>query len=377
MRNLWIIMAAVFVIAGCGEKDMIITVGGLFPLTGNAATFGQSSRNGMQLAVDEIDADGGVKIKGAMMLIKAVYEDDEGAPEKAANACQKLISQNNVSAIIGAVMSKNSLAIAPICQASGIPMISPASTNVKVTEAGNYIFRACFIDPFQGAVMAKYAYNNLGSRKAAIIFDNGNDYNKGLSEIFKATFIQLGGKVVAEEAFTDEASTVDFKAQLTNIKAAAPDFLYSPNYYAADATIMKQAHEIGLNVPTGGGDGWDSPQLMEIGGKDVEGCVFSNHFSKDDTSRIVAAFVTNYRKAYGADPDALASLAYDATVILIKAMKSAGSVNGAALRDAIKTQTVQGVSGKITFDEKRNPIKTAVILKILNGKQTYITTINP
>jgi branched-chain amino acid transport system substrate-binding protein len=359
------------------SKNQDIIIGGLFPLSGNAATFGQSSKQGMQLAVDEANAQGGITVNGKISRVLPIFEDDEGQPEKAANACQKLISQNGVCMIIGAVMSKNSLAIAPICQDSRIPMISSASTNEKVTEAGDFIFRACFIDPFQGMVMANYAFKMLKARVAAIIYDNGNDYNKGLAEVFKRKFIELGGRIVAFEAFTDEANTVDFKAQLTNIKASKPDFLYCPNYYAADAMIMKQAHEVGLKVPTGGGDGWDSPKLVEIGGSDVDGCVFSNHFSKEDTSATVRNFVEKYRNKFGSVPDALASLAYDAATIGLSAIKKANTLNGEALKNAIKSISITGVSGTITFDEKRNPIKSAVILKMENGRQTFVTRINP
>jgi branched-chain amino acid transport system substrate-binding protein len=359
------------------KKDNKIIIGGLFPLSGSAATFGQSSKQGMQLAIDQANTQGGIIIDGKPVLLYPLYEDDEGLPEKAANACHKLISQNGVCAIIGAVMSKNSLAIAPICQDSRVPMISSASTNEKVTEAGDYIFRACFIDPFQGTVMADYAFHVLKAERAAVIFDNGNDYNKGLAEVFKRKFIELGGKIVAFEAFTDETNTVDFKAQLTNIKAAHPDFLYSPNYYSSDAIIMKQAHEIGLTVATGGSDGWDSPKLIEIGGSDVEGCVFSNHFSKDDTSSVVRDFVTQYRDAFGSEPDALASLAYDAASIALFALKSSGSTNGEILKNTVKKSQVQGVSGTIVFDEKRNPIKSAVILRIENGQQKFVMRVKP
>lgn len=359
------------------SKNQKIVIGGLFPLSGNAATFGLSSRQGMQLAVDEANAKGGIKVNGEIRQVQPIFEDDEGQPEKAANACQKLISQNGVCMIIGAVMSKNSLAIAPICQDSRVPMISSASTAEKVTEAGDYIFRACFIDPFQGSVMANYAYSILKARLAAVIYDNGNDYNKGLAGVFKQKFTALGGRIVAFEAFTDEANTVDFKAQLTNIKASKPDFLYCPNYYAADAMIMKQAHEIGLNVATGGGDGWDSPKLVEIGGKDVEGCVFSNHFSKEDTSPTVQNFVEKYNARFGSIPDALASLAYDAATIGLSAIAKAGSINGEALKNAIKSISIAGVSGTITFDKKRNPIKSAVILKMENGTQRFVTRISP
>ncbi len=360
----------------CSQKDAI-AIGGLFPLSGNAATFGQSSKQGMQLAINQVNEKGGIVIDAKRLMVLPVYEDDEGQPEKAVNACQKLISQNRVSAVIGAVMSKNSLAIAPLCQDSRIPMISPASTNEKVTEAGDYIFRTCFIDPFQGAVMADYARRVLKAAKAAVIFDNGNDYNKGLAEVFKKKFIENGGVIVASEAFTDEANTVDFKAQLTNIKASAPDFLYSPNYYASDAIIMKQAHEIGLFVATGGSDGWDSPKLVEIGGRDVEGCVFSNHFSKDDTAAVVKNFVSQYRATFGADPDALASLAYDAAAVIITTLQTVQSTSGDKLKNAIKDIRLHGVTGSIVFDKNRNPIKSAVILKIENGQQKFVTRANP
>ena len=374
---LMLLSACALLLLGCGRKERAIVVGGLFPLSGNAATFGQSSKQGMELAIARFNMRGGITVSGTKLPVKAIYEDDEGQPEKAANACQKLISQDRIVGLIGAVMSKNSLAIAPICQSARVPMISPASTNVNVTAAGDFIFRACFIDPFQGAVMATYAYATLGARRAAMIFDNGNDYNKGLAEVFKQKFTSLGGAVVASEAFTDEANTVDYKAQLTNIKAAKPDFLYCPNYYAADAVIMKQAHEIGLVVPTGGGDGWDSPQLDSIGGKDVEGCVFSNHFSKDDTSTIIIDFVKHYTEAFGSAPDALASLAYDAATIMLTAIEKTGSTDGTVLKDAIKGISVIGVSGAISFDDKRNPIKPAVILKMENGRQKYVATVNP
>jgi len=274
-------------------------------------------------------------------------------------------------------MSKNSKAIGPICQSKGVVMISPASTNPDVTLIGDSIFRVCFIDPFQGTVMARYAYNNLKVTKAAILYDNGNDYNKGLAHFFEQEFKRLGGDIVSKQAFTDEEKTVDFKAQLTTIKSAEPEFLYLPNYYAASALIMKQAKELGMDVPAGGGDGWDSPKLVEIGGADVEGGVFSNHFSKEDLSPEVQGFVTKYREKYGADPDALASLAYDAAFVLLSAVEKAGSLEGADIRDALKATQFKGATGNITFDENRNPIKSAVILQINNGQQQYLTTVNP
>jgi branched-chain amino acid transport system substrate-binding protein len=362
---------------GCSKGTKEIKIGGIFPMTGGSATFGKSSKEGMQIAVDEFNAKGGIAIDGKKLLIKPIYDDTAGQPEQAANVARKQIDQNRVVAIVGEVVSKNSLAMAPICQSKGIVMISPASTNPEVTQKGDYIFRVCFLDSFQGVVGARYAYNDLKVKKAAILYDNANDYNKGLAKFFSEEFKRLGGQIVASEAFTDEEKTVDFKAQLTKIKAAEPEFLYLPNYYGASALIMKQAKEIGLNVPAGGGDGWDSPDLVAIGGKSVEGGVFSNHFFKDDPHPEVQSFVKKYKELYSKEPDALASLAYDAAFVLMSAIEKAGSLKGANIRDVLKSIQINGVTGNITFDKDRNPVKSAVILQIKDGKQQYLTTVNP
>lgn len=353
-----------------------IILGGIFPMTGGAASFGQSSKNGMQMAIDEFNATTPI-VNGKKVTVKACYEDDEGQPEKAANAGLKLINQDKVTGIIGCIMSKNSLVVAPIAQRAQVPMISPTSTNPMVTEEGDFIFRACFIDPFQGTVMANFAYNTLGSRKAAVLFDNGNAYNEGLAEFFIKGFEQLGGEIVSEEAFTDEDKTVDYKAQLTNIKAKNPDFLYIPNYYQSAALIMKQSKEIGLNVKYGGGDGWDSPELVNIGGAAVEGGFFSNHFSKDDQRPIVQNFVQKYEAKFTNAPGAVATLAYDATQIFLRALVSVNSTNGTKIRDAIKATNSEFLTGNVSFDENRNPIKSAVVMTIKNGQQKYIKNINP
>jgi len=329
------------------------------------------------MAVEEFNAAGGATVDGVTTTINYINEDDTGSPEVGASAAQKLINQDKVIGIIGPLMSKVSLAVAPICQTAGIPMISHGSTATQVTLIGDYIFRACFIDSFQGIVMANYVWNTLKLKTAAVLYDNGNDYNKGLAEYFKAGFEKLGGKVVAYEAFTDEDKTIDYKAQLTKIKAANPQFLYLPNYYAAVALQLKQAREIGLNVPAGGGDGWDSPDLVKIGGAAVEGGVFSNHFSKDDPSPKVQTFVKAYTAKYGEAPDALAALAYDATGLFLDAFKRAGSINGADIRNAIRNTSYVGVAGTYKFDENRDPIKAAVILQIKNGQQVYVATVNP
>jgi len=386
MRRLLAIILVCALIVGVGvgckkaavtPTEQVVNLGGIFPMTGGSATFGSSCKNGVAMAVEEFNTAGGATVNGVKTTINSVIEDDTGSPEVGASAAHKLIDQDKVIGIIGAVMSKVSLAIAPICQAASVPMISPTSTNAGVTLIGDYIFRACFIDSFQGTVMANYVWNTLKLKTAAVLYDNGNDYNKGLAEYFKAGFEKLGGKVVAYEAFTDEATTVDYKAQLTNIKAANPEFLYLPNYYGSVALQLKQAREMGLNVPAGGGDGWDSADLVKIGGAAVEGGVFSNHFSKDDPSPKTQTFVKAYTAKYGAAPDSFAALAYDAAGLFLDAFKTAGSIKGSDIRDAMKNTSFVGISGAYKFDANRDPIKSAVIIKIVNGQQTFLTTVNP
>jgi len=381
MRKLFAVILICALIAGvgvgCKAKVGVVNLGSIFPMTGGSATFGTSSKNGTTMAVEEFNAAGGATVDGVKTTVNYINEDDTGSPEVGASAAHKLIDQDKVIGIVGAVMSKVSLAVAPICQDAGVPQISPTSTNATVTLVGDYIFRACFIDPFQGTVMANYVWNTAKLKTAAVLYDNGNDYNKGLAENFKAGFEKNGGKIVAYEAFTDEDKTVDYKAQLTNIKAANPEFLYLPNYYASAATILKQARAMGLNVPAGGGDGWDSPDLVKIGGAAVEGGVFSNHFSKDDPAPKVQAFVAAYTAKYGEAPDALAALAYDAAGLFLDAFKAAGSIKGSDIRDAMKNTSYVGISGAYTFDENRDPIKAAVIIKIVDGQQSYLTTVNP
>lgn len=383
MRRLFAIIlvcALVAGVAGCKTatpEEQVVNLGGIFPMSGASATFGSSSKNGMVMAIEEFNAAGGATIDDVKTTVNGIVEDDTASPEVGASAAQKLLNQDKVIGIVGAVMSKVSLAVAPICQAAGVPQISPTSTNAMVTKVGDYIFRACFIDPFQGTVMAKYVYETLGFKTAAVLYDNGNDYNKGLAENFKLSFEGLGGKIVSYEAFTDEEKTVDYKAQLTKIKAANPAFLYLPNYYGSAALQLKQAREMGFNAPAGGGDGWDSTKLVEIGGAAVEGGVFSNHFSKDDKTPAVQQFVTKYTTKYGEAPDALAALAYEATGLFLDAFKKAGSIKGSDIRDAMKNTTFVGISGAYKFDENRNPIKSAVVIKIAGGQQTYLTTVNP
>ena len=282
---------------------------------------------------------------------------------------------DKVSAVVGTVMSKCSLAGAPICQSAKVPMISPTSTNPKVTLVGDYIFRACFIDPFQGTVGAKFSIEELKAKKAACLFDVGNDYTKGLAEFFKAKFTAMGGEVTGFEGHA--TGTTDFKAQLTKILATKPEVLYVSDYYNDVALIAKQARELGFKGPLVGGDGWDSPKLCEVGGAAVEGCFFTNHYAADDTRPIIQEFVKKYKDKYNANPDALACLAYDATYLVLDAVKRAGKVDGPAIKDALKATDMAVVSGQVKFDGDRNPIKSAVVIEIKGGKFVYRSTVNP
>ncbi|MEW5802137.1 MAG: ABC transporter substrate-binding protein [bacterium] len=368
----------VFSQSGCTRQENVIKIGGVGPVTGGAATYGVSTRNAFLMAVEEINQQGGIEVAGQKYTVDLIFEDDEGRPESAANAYRKLIDQDKVTAIVGTVMSKCSLAGAPIAQEAHIPMISSASTNPQVTLVGDYIFRACFIDPFQGTIMANFAFTSLGKRKAAVLFDNGNDYNKGLAEFFKARFEELGGQIAAYEAFTDEDKTQDFSAQLTKIKAADPDILFLPNYYSSVAMIAKQARAMGVTVPLIGTDGWDSPQLMVLGKEAVNGNFFSTHFSKDDPTPQVQKFVNAYTDKYHQPPDALAALAYDACLVLFEGLRTSKSLKGENIRDALKNiKDFPAISGQISFDAQRNPIKSAVIIKVEEGKQVFYQRINP
>jgi branched-chain amino acid transport system substrate-binding protein len=375
MKSTFVAAAIAVALAGaflaCNRHAKEIRIGGVAPLTGDAATFGVSTKNGYDMAFAEANAKGGILGKP----VKLVFADDKGDPAEGATAFTKLIEQDKVSAIIGTVMSKVCLAGAPIAQNARIPMIVTTATNPKITEVGNYIYRASFIDPFQGTVGAKFAFNELKVRKAGCLFDVGNDYTKGLSEYFKATFTLLGGQVVGYEGHA--TGTSDFKVQLTKLFAASPDLLYVSDYYNDAALIARQARELGFTGPILGGDGWDSPKLAEIGGAAVEGCFFTNHYSPDDVSPVVQAFVKNYKAKYDSIPDAYATLAYVATNIMFDAITRAGSTEGPAIQAAMDRTDLACVTGQIKFDEHRNPVKSAVIIQIKNGKQVYRSTVNP
>jgi len=351
-----------------------IKVGVYGDLTGQTSSFGQSTINGIRLAVDEINAAGGVNGR----KITLVSEDDQGRPEQAKTVISKLINQDKVIAVLGEVASSNSLAAAPVAQEAKIPMITPSSTNPKVTEVGDYISRVCFIDPFQGSVMAKFAANTLKAKTAAIIGDVQSDYSKGLTEFFTQEFTKLGGKVVAEQKYAQ--TDPDFKAQLTAIRNTNPDVIYIPGYYGQVAIIAKQARELGMNMPLLGGDGWDSPELWKLGGEALKNAYISNHYSAENPAPEIQSFVKAYQAKFNTVPDSLAALAYDSAKVLADAIKRAGGTDSAKLKDAINaTKDFKGVTGTITLDAKRNAVKSAVVLELnpAESKFAFKETIYP
>lgn len=357
---------------GGGSSSGTIPIGYYGDLTGDTATFGTSTKEGVELAVDEINQDPPL---GKKLEIRP--EDDQGKSEQAVSVVTKLVSQDAVVAVLGEVASSNSLAAAPVCQREQVPMITPASTNPQVTEVGDYVFRICFIDPFQGSVMAKFARNTLKAEKAAILWDNKSDYSKGLRDFFKETFTGLGGKIVSEPSYAKGDS--DFNAQLNSIKGAGPDVIFVPGYYTEVGTIARQARGQGMKTPLIGGDGWDSPKLFEGAGDALEGCYFSNHYSAESKDERVQSFISAYKTKYaGKVPDAMAALGYDAAKILAAAIKTAGKTDGDAIRDALATtKDFPGVTGTITLDNKRNATKPAVVLQVKGDAFKYVETVTP
>jgi branched-chain amino acid transport system substrate-binding protein len=367
-------IAALLTATSCGSStnSSEIVIGEYGSLTGTAATFGTSSRNGIDMAIDEVNKAGGVLGK----KIRVIVEDDQTKPEEAQTVVTKLISKDRVVAVLGEVASSRSLAAAPVAQQNQVPMISPSSTNPKVTQVGDYIFRVCFIDPFQGLVMAKFATNTMKVKNVAILRDIKNDYSVGLADVFIENFTKMGGKIVTDQSYSE--GDTDFSAQLTSIKSANPQAIFVPGYYTEVGLIARQAKKLGLNATLMGGDGWDSPKLIEIGGEALNGTYFSNHYSVDDPSPAIRKFVADYKARFNEVPDALAALAYDAANILFEAMRKANSTEGPKLRDAIaQTTDFPGVTGKITIDKDRNSVKPAVVLQVKDGKLAFVETITP
>ena len=380
--SVWLLAAAVSLSSvacerksgGATDTTGDILVGFYGSLTGDGASFGQSSREGVELAVDELNAAGGVLGRKLRLLV----EDDQSKPEEASNAVTKLITQDKVVAVIGEVASRRTLAAAPISQRYQIPMITPASTNEKVTEVGDYVFRVCFIDPFQGEVLAKFAYNDLKARKAAILRDQAQDYSVGLTDSVARNFTRLGGQVIAPVSYS--TGDADFKAALTRIRSEKPDVLFATGYYPEAAIITRQARELGMTMPILGGDGWVGDALQN-GREALNNTYISNHYSGDNPDPVVQNFVNTYKKRFNRDPDAIAALGYDAIKVLADSLTRAQSTEGPKLRDAIASADVPGVTGRLKMNAKRNVDKPAVVQAVsyADGRVRFVykTTINP
>ncbi len=372
------VVSAALVLAACGsvfaapKKAATIKIGGVAPLSGGVAVYGVECKNGIDLAVAEINAAGGVNGQ----MLEFICEDDEGDPAKSVSAYKKLITKDKARLIVGSLTSGCTLAITSQAQANKVLQIAPAATAPAITDAGNYIFRTCFIDPFQGRVGGKFSAENLGAKKAAVLYDIGNDYSVGLMENFVSEFTKQGGTIVAKESYgTGEK---DFNAIITKVKAANPDVVYLPDYYSTVALIAKQLRAQGVKTPLVGADGWDG--LTENAGDEVLNGYYSNHYAEDSDSPAVQKFVKNFKAKYGKNPNAFAALGYDSIYMLKDAIIAAGSTDATKVRDALEKTNGDYVTGHIKFDEKRNPIKSAVMVKMVKDgnklSQAYAATVS-
>jgi branched-chain amino acid transport system substrate-binding protein len=370
-----LVLVFVFAITGCGDAD-VLKIGVSAPLTGDIAALGESTKNAALMAEEEINAAGGITIGDKAMKVKFIIEDDENKPESTATVFQKLINQDKVLAIIGSQSSKCSNAGAPIAENAKIPQISPWSTNPNVTKDRSYIFRACFIDPFQGKVVAQFAKDRLKAKTAAVLYDIASDYNKGIAEVFRDEFTKAGGKIVNFETYNTKDT--DFSAQLTKIKGSKPDVLFLPNYFNEVPLQVQQARKLGILAPVIGSDSWDNPELIKLGGQLMDGTFFTNHYSPDVDRPTAKDFIANYQKKFNTVPDAAGALTYDAAQILFAAIKKAAKADPQAIRDAIATtQGFTGVTGDITYQGSGDPVKGAVIIRVENGKFVYDSSVNP
>ena len=351
------VIAGLSMISCGGSGSSTIKVGGVAPLSGGVAVYGVECKNGIDLAIEEINAAGGINGK----TLEFICEDDEGDPAKSVNAYTKLVTNDGVEYVIGSLTSGCTIALTNLAQNQKILQIAPAATATAVTDAGNYIFRACFIDPFQGRVGGKFAFENLSAKKAAILYDIGNDYSVGLTENFESEFTKLGGSIVSKESYA--TGDKDFNAQFTKIKAAKPDVVYLPDYYGTVALIAKQLRAQGIDTPIVGADGWDG--LTENAGDEVLNGYYSNHYAEDSDSPAVQKFVGSFKAKYNKSPNSFAALGYDSVYMLKDAILKAGTTDGEKVRAAFETTDGDYVTGHITFDEKRNPVKSAVMIQLV------------
>ncbi|MDM5359899.1 ABC transporter substrate-binding protein [Peribacillus sp. RS7] len=361
---------------GSSKSGDTIKIGANLELSGGTASFGQSAADGLKLAIDEINKEG---IDGKKLEIVKV--DNKSDAAEATSGSIKLVSQDKVVAVVGSATSTNTLAQVQVAQDNKVPLLTPTATNPDITnKAGklnDYVFRTCFIDPFQGTVAANFASDEIGAKTAAIYVDSASDYSKGLAAAFKEAFTAKGGKIVAEEAYVTKDT--DFRSTLTRIKSAKPEFVFLPGYYEEVGLILKQAREDGIDLPFMGGDGWDSPKVVEIAGAEaLKNTYITNHYSPEDEDAKIQDFVAAFEKEYDKTPDAFAALGYDTGYYLADAIKRSGDASPEKIRQALEeVKDLQLVSGTLNLDENHDPIKSATILEYVDGKQTFKTKINP
>ena len=373
--KLMVVIALILVVfTGCAKKDAdSIKIGGIFPLSGPVAVYGIEAKNGIELAIEEITAAGGISGKNVVLI----SEDDEGNPEKTVNAFKKLTTKDKVTMIIGSLTSGCTAAITTLAQNQKVVLIAPAATMESITDAGNFVFRACFIDPFQGTVGGKFSAETLKAKNAAVLYDIANDYSIGLYENFKKAFVSAGGTMAAEESYA--TNDMDFNAQITKIKNANPDVVYLPDYYATVALIAKQLRAQGVKASIVGADGWGG--IVDNAGEEILNGFYSDHYAADSSDQKVVSFVNAYKSNYNSTPVSFAALGYDSMYIFKDAIIKAGTTDASAVRDAVEKTNGAYVTGQLTFDAKRNPVKSAVMMEIVKegGKLTpvYRATVNP
>ncbi len=376
MRIRPLALAPLLLLSACKPTGSELKIGVSAPLTGDISALGQSTKNAILLAQDEVNAGGGLKVGDKVLKVRCIIEDDENKPESTATVFQKLINQDRVLAIIGSQSSKCSNAGAPIAESAKVPQITPWSTNPNVTKGRSFVFRACFIDPFQGRVVAQFAAGKLKARTAAVVYDVASDYNKGIAEVFRDEFTRMGGRIVGYETYNTKDT--DFSAQLTKVKGAGPDVLFLPNYFNEVPLQVQQARKLGLTATVLGGDGWDNPELVKLGGAVMDGTYFSNHYSPDLDSPAAKAFIGAYQARFKAVPDAAAALTYDSAKLLFQAIAAAGKADPRAIREALAaTKGFQGVTGSVTYTGTGDPVKGAVVIKIEKGRFVFDSAVNP
>jgi len=359
-------------LASCTSVIAGVKIGAVSCLTGALSTFGVSSLQGAKLAVEEVNKSGGV----LGQPIDLIIEDNGSKAGEAATIVRKFISQDKVVAILGDLTSSATMEAAPLAQAAKIPLLTPSATNIAITRIGDYIFRSCFVDPFTGKVMARFALDHLHAKRAILFTDVKQDYSLGVSDVIRRYFTDHGGEIMRSISYS--SGDTDFRTQLTEVRAQRPEVVFLPAYYTEAALILRQARQLGMGVPFVGGEGWDSPALIKIAGKSADGNYYTNHFSATDPSERVKAFVEKYRSNYGAVPDALAALWYDGAGLLFLALNKAGSTDPAKIRDALaSTRNFQGVTGMISIDENRNASKPGVILAIQDGETKMVQQVTP